>query len=264
MQPKQYKAPSPLNPADVGVYEELLWTVRKPRLEWLYARGLTEAGIRAAHIGHNGSAFVIPIFGAGGTLATLRYRRDDYYGVFVDEYRDREIPKYKRKRGCNQPILYPQPWIEQCAERGDTFIYIVEGELDAVRLMQDNLPVATMTNGAGNIARLPRMLQLYPFQTLIIIGDQDEPGRNASALSAAAALEGGYSVHRLFFEEKDVTDFLKGHTLEEAEKTECGRIYCSQCGTDKSSNPIGELLDHQSNDYAWGTRRSNAGVLVAD
>lgn len=245
--------------ADVEVYEQVLWSVRRGRVDWLLARGLTEDTIRSARLGHNGRAFVIPVFSESGELVTLRYRRDDFYGVYLDEGHEREVPKYFGWRGSNTPTLYPLPWVGAC---GGKDLWVVEGELDALRLQQEGIPVVTITNGANNLEKVPRLTQLFGYTTFYIAGDQDGPGQRAATLCALAAVRGGYEVVMVYFDAKDITEFLKEHTIEEAEYVRLSRVSYQRYRRSGGGSAEGELADDQHHHYSRVAGSEDVGVLA--
>lgn len=175
--------------ADVEIYEELL----EERAEWLLARGLSPETIRVNRLGHNGAAFVIPVFDEQMNVVTLRYRNDEEICGKVDvEYDDdftitktRKIPKYRGWSGANEACLYPA-W-KWAADRRD-YVVLVEGELDALRLWQENIPALTSTNGAGQqglvLVLLARFFEQQAsharrrprLHRVVICGDRDGPG----------------------------------------------------------------------------------------
>lgn len=194
----------PLSEALAKLYNDMLMGPNAPRAhrqDWLLARGLTPATWERFHLGHNGTQFVVPIFDADGQLIALRFRRDD-------AYLDESYPKYTGVKGRNGAYIYPEP---QLASDTRDWVIVVEGELDAVRLWQDGKPAAAVTNGAGQVPKLVRMLaERYPrIKTVYIATDMDEPGREAAKLSAQAATECGLKPVILGWAEgKDVTECL--------------------------------------------------------
>lgn len=130
-------------------YEQFLWSparIHRVRDYLMDERGFTEETIHAAHLGHDGTRFVIPVFDVSGTrVLTYRYRRDDYY--------DEEGPKYSGTRDYNQPVLYPLHLMVDWSD-----IVIVEGEFDALMLWQHDISAVTVTNGASQSWRVPDLL----------------------------------------------------------------------------------------------------------
>lgn len=178
-------------------HETLMRGRRRNRRDWLLARGLTDDTIARFEIGHDGLRFTIPIFDADGNLISIRFRRDDQFGD--------EGSKYLGIKGRNGLYLFP----EFVGLDSDT-LYLCEGELDAIRLWQEGLPAVTLTNGAGQTPKLPRIIkEKYPRVTsLIIATDLDEPGQEAARLTKEAAIAAGFKdVTRLEWSEgKDVTE----------------------------------------------------------
>lgn len=214
---KPKKATRPLSPALATVYQGMLWTGRRDRLDWLRARGLTDTTIRNAMLGHDTTRFTIPVYGSDGRLVTIRYRRDDLFGVeWWDSFRHtlRPVPKYSGLARYNDSVLYP--WVGRSLRH----IYACEGELDALLLRQHGYHAITMTNGAGNQSKI---LELLPghIDTIYIVGDQDAPGLAASRDLYMEATKRGYQVALAEWDlaaGKDVTELYQGgRTLDSVE-----------------------------------------------
>ena len=192
----------PMPTALAQVYSHVLTHgPRKSRLDWLRARGLTDQTIGDNLLGHDGNRFVIPVFDAGANLISLRFRRDD-------EYQDEGYPKYSGVKGRNGLYLYPEDLISR-AER--KLLVICEGELDALRLWQENIPAVSATNGAGQAPKLPALIrERWPsVESLFIATDQDEPGEEAARLTAERAQALGFRTYRVQWREgKDVTEAI--------------------------------------------------------
>ena len=195
---------------------------RRERKDWLYARGLDDRMLRKASIGHDGNRFVIPVFSGEGNLISLRYRRDDPYYCTCDQREHTETcgvnkyPKYLGTKGRNGLYLYPEPFIE--ADTRD-YLVITEGELDALRLWQEDIPAISATNGAGQAPKLPALIkERWPrIKTLYIATDQDEPGQEAARLTGEAAKALGFATVRITWNPgKDVTDAIQLGTLNPA------------------------------------------------
>jgi hypothetical protein len=209
----------PLPGALAMSYHQLLCTTRSTRVAWYWQRGLNAESIQDFVLGHDGTRFTIPFYSRFHELLTVRFRRDDYYGTTIwdaERDEDRELPKYSGMWRRNGLFLYPE-W--RVLEAGDTLV-VCEGELDAVRCWQEGIPAVSVTNGAGNLKHLPRLLAGFDhIRRLYVASDMDLPGeRGAEELLEAA--QGNYEVVRLRWNPewgKDVTElYLSGHKLEEA------------------------------------------------
>jgi DNA primase len=170
------------------------------RLEWLTARGLTLETIGDNLIGHNGEQFTIPIFDDNGNLISFRYRADPLYcrPEFVRQH------KYVGMAGRNGRYLYPAP--DVMADMRDWSV-LCEGEFDTLLARQDGLPAATLTNGAGQMKRLPAMLPSH-IKTAYVAADIDEAGLIARDETITAALDLGLTTYTVEFSDtaKDYTD----------------------------------------------------------
>ncbi len=188
----------------VETYHRWIFTRYAHRREWYHQRGLTDDTVVRFRLGHALQAFTIPVYDIMGRLKQLRYRRDDVY------FDTEDGPKYWGVGGLNDPIIY-QP---QVLLAGRSPVYLCEGELDALRLLQEGLPAVSITNGSKAFA--PEMATAFRrVERVYVCYDQDEAGR-----------QGGWSVVRALGSKatlvrwepgmgKDVTDLLKKVTLEE-------------------------------------------------
>lgn len=180
----------------------------KDRLEWLQARGLVLDTLRANLIGHCGNAFTIPVFNEDGSVAGIRYRRDD-------KLADEGSPKYWGTRGANAVKLYrpmpPKYYMQGTYETNH--VYLCEGELDALRLAQESRAAVSLTNGAG--AFKPEHVELFEgYSRVWIVYDQDEPGIKAG--DRIRRLIGAEAVHVMWPSVlgKDVTELLQRYPPE--------------------------------------------------
>ena len=194
-------------PAHARLFNSILNTCRSHRKEWLYQRGLTDETIARFQLGHDGGHFVIPVFAADGSLATLRYRRDDAY--------DTEAPKYWGTRGCNEPRLFPAHII---AQQQPTSLAVVEGEFDTMLLWQQGIPAVTCTNGAQSIEHLPPLLSsISSLKHLWCIGDMDGVGLRAMDQFQQSVPYATTRVRWPLVLGKDVTDLSGYHEIEDFE-----------------------------------------------
>lgn len=202
---------TPLPFALANAYNTILtFGARKHRATWLRERGLDWNTIAENKLGHTGFAFAIPVFDADFNLLTFRFRRDE-------EYSSGRGPKYWGLPGRNGAYVFGESWL--AAEKPKTVV-ITEGELDCLRLQQEGVAAAAITNGAGQVYRLPKMLrEAFPsIEKLLVATDTDEPGREAGRLTVEAALALGFEVRLLSWDAqyKDVTEALAaGLTVKE-------------------------------------------------
>ena len=191
--------------AMVETYNKWLNSHYKQRLEWLYARGLRlEDSINLNKLGHDGSAFVIPVL-HGSRVQALRFRRDDHW----DDELTEPGPKYWGLPGRNAIVLYkPEipPWVPV---RSD-YVHLCEGELDALRLAQEGLPAWSLTNGARAF-RVEHAEAFTGFKVKVVY-DQDPSGRQAGQLIARVL--GARNVIWPEVLGKDVTEFLQRWSLQ--------------------------------------------------
>jgi DNA primase len=202
----------PLPQSLATIYNAVLNTSRRHRREWFFARGLSRECINdsAVLLGHDGTRFVIPVFDKDGNLITLRYRLDPDY----NDERDIAKHKYLGLKGRNGLYIYPEQLVSNLPAypHFKGALVICEGELDALRLWEAQVPAVSVTNGAGQVEKLPAIIhEHFPFvQALYIATDQDEAGEEAAKRTAAAAEKLGYTTQRLRWKEgKDVTEALQ-------------------------------------------------------
>jgi DNA primase len=171
---KQVEVVGDLPNSLADLYCHFLFEHRRDSLEFLHKRTLTDESIRTFRIGHDGTRYVIPIFkwdsSRGEVLGTLRYRLDPLYALPEDT-------RYTGTKGRNQLAVYPE-WVHNQETRN--YRVVVESELCAIRLWQDNIPAICVTNGAKNLHKLVDLLTPYEWiDTLHIASDMDAAGTDA-------------------------------------------------------------------------------------
>lgn len=93
-------------------------------------------------------------------------------------------------------------------------LYFVEGEKDADTLWQQDIPATCIAGGASGVLT-PQLLQPLLEKTVIILPDNDEPGKNF-AQRIHEKLPKSYIVELPGLQAKeDVSDWLKTHSIEE-------------------------------------------------
>lgn len=190
----------PLPGSLASIYHGVLYQQRRARVRWLHARGLSDVTLAHFQVGHNGTHFVIPVHDREGRLIALRLRRDDLYN-------DEKTAKYLGLKGRNGCYFFDE---RELVRSAPATVVVCEGEFDTMRLWQEGIPAVTVTNGAGQLPNLPRMLrESFPFiRRLIVAADMDEPGREAAQLTELAAIAQGFeAVATLTWSEgKDVSE----------------------------------------------------------
>lgn len=175
-------------------------------------RGLTRETCVSNFIGHTGEAYSIPIFGPGGGVVSVRYRRDD-------ELASEDRPKYWGTAGANQSMLYvPRGLIT----RNSYGVILCEGELDALRLLQEGYPAFSLTNGCGalnesHIPLLDKHVTAHRTRRITVCYDQDQPGMSASDAAVRLLGHHGFIARRVLWHSrygKDATELYRnGQTL---------------------------------------------------
>jgi DNA primase len=181
----------------VRAWQRLLHDHYPHRLVWLQGRGLTLSTIEKAEIGHTGKAFVIPIRNLARKLVGVRFRRDDDLAP--------NLPRYWNPAG-QEVHLYGLPWSHRARR-----LMICEGELDALRLIQEGIGAVSPTGGAMSFK--PHFVSLLPWaEEVYCCYDQDQGGeRGWERLKRLWP-----KVQRVRWTGgKDVTEFLQEHSVEE-------------------------------------------------
>lgn len=199
----------PLPKTLAATYHANLYGSRKNRLKWLYRRFLNDSTLDRFCLGHDGTRFTIPIFDKDSNLVSIRFRRDDLYGT--EAFDGKPIPKYSGLTGRNGQYLYPEWLIERI---GSDTLFLYEGELDTVLSWQLGFPGITVTNGAGQFHKLPKLIkENFPFvKNIVIVGDQDEPGQAAVSLAYDEACDAGFNPGCTGWnldKGKDITEFCQ-------------------------------------------------------
>jgi len=174
----------PLPRTIAAVYHNMLQSHRGHRVEWMHERGLSDATLSQALLGHDGTRFTIPIVchkrrddgtldpSAPAQLVNIRYRTDPFYGE--EDWQGNPLPKYSGMKGRNGLFIYPETFLA-----GDSRDHVIlcEGELDALRLWQEGAPAISATNGVGNMHKVPGLLAPYTRLThLYVASDMDRAG----------------------------------------------------------------------------------------
>lgn len=110
-------------------------------------------------------------------------------------------------------VLFTWPAIEWAREHGRT-LFVVEGERDVLTLAGAGVPATTNVGGAG--AWLPHYNEVLAGLNVIVVADNDEPGRR-HARSVAFSLKGFAATVSVMHSPygKDVTDLLDaGYTVD--------------------------------------------------
>lgn len=118
-------------------------------------------------------------------------------------------------------VLYRLPELIEAVAMGRT-IYVVEGEKDADRLWAEGLAAATAAGGAS-APWLPSYSETLMGASVIVLPDNDEPGRKHDAKVTAALTGIAGSVRTVALpglpEHGDVSDYLDaGHTIADLQR----------------------------------------------
>jgi hypothetical protein len=156
---------------------------------------------------------------AGDPVRVAQYPYHDFDGTVLYTVERWANPKtFKCVPGLPEParrVLFAAQWITYARDTGQT-LYVVEGEKDALTLINQGIPATCNVSGAGPGKWLPQYSDQVAGCAVVIIADNDDPGKKharaiaealrSTAKSVALAVP-GYG--------KDVTDLLTaGYTLD--------------------------------------------------
>lgn len=161
-------------------------------IEWLHARGITDAVISVNGITWNGTQIVIPVKDASGTVLFNKYRRDPFGPT--------DTPKYRYEAGTTAQLFNAH----KIKDRGS--VIICEGEMDALRLESAGYVAVTSTGGAGTFK--DEWLEMLAGKDLYVCYDNDEAGLNG-AVKLLTKLPAKLILIPRAESVKDVTDYLK-------------------------------------------------------
>jgi len=137
---------------------------------WLHQRGLTLSIIRALTIGWTGRTYSIPHF-ANGQAHNIKYRVHPHW-------QRQDEPKYQSLKHRGFQFLYPWDYFRQHYSQSPV-LFVTEGELDALLLLQSNLPAVSVPSGV-NTAWTPWIPFFRQFKHIYILYDMDEAGDAAA------------------------------------------------------------------------------------
>ncbi len=161
-------------------------------IEWLHARGITDAVLAVNGIDWNGTHLVIPIKDPDGNFLFNKYRRDPFGPT--------DQPKYKYEAGSTAHLFNAHK-LNECHS-----VIICEGEMDALRLESAGYLAVTSTGGAGTFK--DEWVELLTGKDLYICYDNDEAGLKGAAKILTKLPAKMVLVPRAEGV-KDITDYLK-------------------------------------------------------
>lgn len=161
-------------------------------IDWLHARGITDAVLTANSIDWNGTHIIIPIYDPAGNFLFNKYRRDPFGPT--------DAPKYKYEAGSTAHLFNAHKLDQKHS------VIICEGEMDALRLESAGYIAVTSTGGAGTFK--DEWLPLLAGKDLYVSYDNDEAG-----LKGATKLLTKLPAKMVLIPRaegvKDITDYLK-------------------------------------------------------
>lgn len=137
---------------------------------WLSNRGLGTPIVRDLTVGWTGKAYSIPHF-ANGTAFNVKYRVHPQY-LREGEHKYTSLPHHG--------FSFPYPWDFFRLHHGNSpVLFVVEGEFDAMVLLQASLPALSIPSGAGT-SWSPWTAFFRRFKHIFVLYDMDEAGTIAA------------------------------------------------------------------------------------
>lgn len=117
---------------------------------------------------------------------------------------------------ASERVLYGMTWLAWAATHNAT-VYVVEGEKDANLLHERGIPAVTNVGGAGRGKWLPQYNKALRGLNVVIIADNDDPGRRHARLVADQLADLAASVRLLVAKSgNDLSDHLDaGYSIEQ-------------------------------------------------
>lgn len=170
--------------------------------EYLTEHTIVQTSVEKYELEDLGDKLGIPIKDRGGKILFRKYRH-------LNHKSDSNIPKYTFDKGSSAVIFNPN-----ALDKPN--IVICEGEIDCIRLDQENIPAITGTAGASTFSK--DWIELCKGKTCFICYDSDKPGQENALKVAQKLFKEGINVKIVNLPEdcKDVCNFFsKGYTKEE-------------------------------------------------
>lgn len=171
--------------------------------DWLLNRGISAKVIEDSKIYWTGHEIAIPIFDKHGVFLFNKYRKDPFV--------ENDMPKYRYEVG-SQASLYNAHTVFGLI---NNCIFIVEGELDALRLNSLGLLAVSSTGGSGTFKK--EWLDDFDNNYLYIVYDRDDAG-----IKGALKVNEMHPTAKIVFlpwmeDGKDVTDYFKENVIKDFE-----------------------------------------------
>jgi DNA primase len=129
-------------------------------------RGLTQEAISFWRLRRTDEGVLIPLISKDGVICSYSLRRDD------------GKPKYDNAKGFSKCYPYGL-WLNKDDIIKEGFVYLVEGQIDAVSMWQHGYKNVVAIMGS-QLSEQSAMLILTVTSTLMLVMDGDEPGRKAT------------------------------------------------------------------------------------
>lgn len=165
---------------------------------WLNARGISDSVIASHKLDWNGNQIMIPVNDLDGNFLFNKYRRNPFGAD--------DVPKYRYEKGSTAQLFNG----DEIKSSG--IVFVLEGEMDAMRLESEFFSTVSTTGGAGTWK--DEWTSLLKDKQIYIAYDNDDAGIQG-AVKLLTKLPGARMI-MIPKEEgvKDVTDFLKKYKTE--------------------------------------------------
>lgn len=160
-------------------------------IEWLHARGISDAVIQSHNMGWTDTHISIPICDLEGKFLFNKYRRDPFS--------EEEGPKYKYDYGTTAQLFNAH------LLNRSSCVHIVEGEMDALALESKGYVAVSTTGGAGTWK--DEWTELLAGKEIFICYDNDEAGVKG-AVKLLTKMPGKLVLIPREKKIKDITDYL--------------------------------------------------------
>lgn len=174
--------------------------IPKDIIQWFSKRGIGEDVLEKNNISFDRGWIHIPIFSESGELIFNKLRRNP-----ILDNSGTKKPKYKNELGGRASLYGIHNEITSP-------VFVVEGELDALCLQSYGISAVSSTAGSGTFEK--EWADYFKNKETIILYDRDKAGYRG-ATTVQSIIEHAHILTLPKFDGKDITDFLKEHTLKD-------------------------------------------------
>lgn len=169
---------------------------------YLDQHGITEETIELFELSWDEDYLHIPIKDEEGNDLFIKSR----FLKYEEQSQDKKQPKYKNSLGSHATLF------NYYAVKDSTKLVLTEGELDAMKLMQEGIPAISSTGGAGTFP--PEFKELLKDKKIYICYDNDEAG--TKGIRSLLDIIPTARVVQLPKDTKDVCEYFQaGYTIDD-------------------------------------------------